>query len=197
VVAAILVQCRREADTRSPEAERHSVGAHRGHTATGAVVIGGLVVIGAVAIGMVATGMVAIGAAVIGGLVAIGAVATGAATNPFLSEDLVFPSSTGIPITVTIRTATVRTPMGTGMTLPTVTAMIITALPLTGTDTTAVKATATAVKATGTATKATGTATRAMAMATGATAMTIKAKATTIKPTAMAIDLRLSSYSAD
>ena len=169
MVAGILAQCRREADTRSPEAERHSVGAHRGHTATGAAVIGGLVVIGgAVAIGaaviggLVVIGAVATGAAVIGGLVVIGAVATGAATSPFLSADLVFRSSTGIPITAIIRTiitATVRTRMGTGMTLRTVTAMIITALPLTGTDT------------------------------------AIKAAATTIKPTAMAIDLPLSSYS--
>ena len=180
VVAGILAQCRREADTRSPEAERHSVGAHRGHTATGAAVIGGLVVIG---------GAVAIGAAVIGGLVVIGAVATGAATSPFLSADLVFRSSTGIPITAIIRTiitATVRTRMGTGMTLRTVTAMIITALPLTGTDTTAIKDMATAIKATATAIRAT---------AVKGTDTAIKAAATTIKPTAMAIDLRLSSYS--
>src|SRR5438067_5469461 len=103
VVAGILAQCRREADTRSPEAERHLVGPPRGHTATGAAVIG------VVATGMAATGMAATGAAV------IGAVATGAAaigdimvdsleTNPFLSADLVFRSSMGIPITVTIRT---------------------------------------------------------------------------------------------
>src|SRR5438094_5304549 len=168
VVAGILAQCRREADTRSPEAERHSVGPPRGHTATGAAVIG-VVATGAAVMGAVATGVAAIGAA------AIGVAAIGVATNPFLSADLVFRSSTGIPITVPIHTATVPTPMGTDMTLRTVTAMIITALPLTGTDTTATKATATAVKRTDTA---------------------IKAAATTIKPTAMAIDLRLSSYSA-
>src|SRR5881227_1378984 len=95
VVAGILAQCRREADTPSPEAERHSVGPPRGHTATGAAVIG-----------VVATGVAAIGAAAIG-----------VAANPFLSADLVFRSSTGIPITVTIHTATVPTPTGTGMTL--------------------------------------------------------------------------------
>ena len=185
VVAGILAQCRREADTRSPEAERHSVGAHRGHTATGAAVIGGLVVIG--------------GAAVIGGLVVIGAVATGAATSPFLSADLVFRSSTGIPITAIIRTiitTTVLTHMGTGMTLRTVTAMVITAVPLTGTATTAVKGTGTAVKDMATATKATAMAVKGTAMAIKGTDTAIKAAATTIKPTAMAINLRLSSYSA-
>src|SRR5438552_5686098 len=129
VVAGILAQCRREADTPSPEAERHSVGPPRGHTATGAAVIG-----------VVATGAAVIGAVAIG-VAAIGAAAIGVATNPFLSADLVFRSSTGIPITVTIHTATVPTPKGTGMSLRTVTAMIITALPLTGTDTTAIKGT--------------------------------------------------------
>ena len=73
-----------------PEAERHSAAAE-----TGAVAIG------AVATGAVATGAVAIGAAVIGAAV-IGA----AVTNSSLPVDLVFRSSTGIPLTGTIRTAT-------------------------------------------------------------------------------------------
>ena len=58
VVAGILAQCRREADTRSPEAERHSVGPPRGHTATGAAVIG-VVATGAAVIGAVASGVAA------------------------------------------------------------------------------------------------------------------------------------------
>src|SRR5438093_7494296 len=183
VVAGILAQCRREADTRSPEAERHLVGPPRGHTATGAAVIG------AVATGMVATGAAAIGDIMVDSL----------ETNPFLSADLVFRSSMGIPITVTIRTiitTTVLTHMGTGMTLRTVTAMVITAVPLTGTATTAVKGTGTAVKDMATATKATAMAVKGTAMAIKGTDTAIKAAATTIKPTAMAINLRLSSYSA-
>jgi peptidoglycan hydrolase-like protein with peptidoglycan-binding domain len=77
-------------------------------------------------------------------------------TNPFLSVDLVFRSSTGIPITGTIRT---------------VTNTIITASPVTATDTTAIKATdTTAIKDTATA---------------------IKDMATANKDTATAINLRL------
>ena len=65
-----------------PEEERHSAAAHQEHSVTGAV-----------AIGAVVTGMAAIGA------VAIGAAVVGAATNSSLPVDLVFRSSTGIPIT--------------------------------------------------------------------------------------------------
>src|SRR5260370_37709183 len=83
-------------------------------------------------------------------------------TNPFLSVDLVFRSSTGIPITGTIRT---------------VTNTIITAHPVTGTDSTAIKATAT------TAIKDTATANKDTTMAN--------------KDTTTASNLRLSSYKAD
>ena len=136
MVAGILVQCRREADKRSPEAEPHSAGAHRGHTATGVAPIRGLVVIGAVAIGaaliggLVVIGTVAIGAGVIGGVVVvIGAAATGAAASPSLSADLVFRSSRILTMatTRTTVTATAPTPTVTGMTLRTVMALIITA----------------------------------------------------------------------
>jgi peptidoglycan hydrolase-like protein with peptidoglycan-binding domain len=85
-------------------------------------------------------------------------------TNPFLSVDLVFRSSTGIPITGTIRT---------------VTNTIITASPVTATDTTAIKATdTTAIKATDTT-------------AIKDTATAIKDMATANKDTATAINLRL------
>jgi hypothetical protein len=119
-----------------PEEERHSAAAHQEHSVTGAVVTG------AVVTGAVVTGMAAIGAAVIG-----------AATNSSLPVDLVFRSSTGIPITGTIR-------------------MVITASPLTATAITAVKGTATtAIK--GTAIKAT-----ALTTATKGTTATTKGTAT-------------------
>ena len=132
-----------------PEEERHSAAAHQEHSVTGAVVIGagvtGMAAIGRVVIGAGVTGMAAIGAAVIG-----------AATNSSLPVDLVFRSSTGIPITGTIR-------------------MVITASPLTATATTAIQGTAiTAVKGTATtAIKAT-----ALTTATKGTTATTKGTAT-------------------
>jgi hypothetical protein len=90
--------------------------------------------------------------AVIGGVAVIGAAAIGAAigdividspvaTNSSSAVDLVFRSSTGIPIT-----GTALTPM---VTLRTRTTMIITANPLTDTAT-AIKDTATVIKDTAT-----------------------------------------------
>src|SRR5206468_1316503 len=140
-----------------PEAERHSAAAHREHSATGAV---------------------ATGAAVIGA--AIGGAIDFPITNPFLSVDLVFRSSTGIPITATIHPLITRTamtpaiiPMGT--TLRMVMDTIITASPLTDTAT-VIKGTAPVIKG---------------------TAPVIKGTAPVIKATAPAIDLRLRSCSAD
>ena len=134
-----------------PEAERHSAAARREHSATGAVVIGA-----------VATGAVVIGAGVIGAA-GVGAAGIGAApmANPFLSADLVFRSSTGIPITGTIRT---------------VTNTIITASPVTATATTAIQGTAT------TATKGTAT-----AATKGTTATTNGTATAATKGTATAI----------
>jgi hypothetical protein len=150
-----------------PEEERHSAAAHQEHSVTGAVVTGA-VVTGMAAIGAVAIGMAAIGAAVIG-----------AATNSSLPVDLVFRSSTGIPITGTIR-------------------MVITASPLTATAITAVKGTATtaikgttAIKATAltTATKGTTATTKDTTAATKgiAPAATKDTATATTKGTATAI----------
>ena len=126
-----------------PEAERHSAAAHQEHSVTGAVVIG----------------MAAIGAVVIGAGV-IGAAVIGAATNSSLPVDLVFRSSTGIPITGTIR-------------------MVITASPLTATATTAIKATAlTAIQGTA-ITAVQGTATTAITKGTAPVATKGTATATT------------------
>jgi hypothetical protein len=179
-----------------PEAERHSAAAQREHSATGAVVIGavatgavvtGAVATGAVVIGAVVTGAVAIGAVVTGAVVT-GAVIIGAAiggamdfpmTNPFLSVDLVF-RSTRILITGTIRTTITATALThPGIILRTgTTTMIIPAVPLTGTATTAIKAMA--IKA----------------MAIKATVIKVTViKVTVIKATV--INLRLRSYSAD
>jgi len=128
-----------------PEAERHSAAA-----ATGAVAIG------AVATGAAVIGAVAIGAAVIGA-VAIGA----AVTNSSLPVDLVCRSSTGIPLTGTIRTA-------------------ITAIKATATATT--KGTATTATTKGTATtattKGTATATTKGTATTATTKGTVTATAT-------------------
>ena len=87
-----------------PEAERHSAAAATGAVETGAVETG------AVKTGAVKTGAVATGAAV---------------TNSSLPVDMVLRSSTGIPLTGTIRTATTA---------------------IKGTVTTAIKGTATATK---------------------------------------------------
>jgi len=204
-MADILARCRGVA-RRSPEAEQHSAATHREHSATGAVATGavvtgavvtGAVATGAVAIGAVVTGAVVTGAAVTGavvtGAVVIGAVVIGAAiggamdfpmTNPFLSVDLVF-RSTRILITGTIRTTITATALThTGIILRTgTTTMIIPAVPLTGTATTAIKAMA--IKA----------------MAIKATVIKVTViKVTVIKATvikATVINLRLRSYSAD
>jgi hypothetical protein len=131
-----------------PEAERHSAAAATGAVATGMA-----------AIGAVVTGMAAIGAAV------VGAAVIGAATNSSLPVDLVFRSSTGIPITGTIR-------------------MVITASLLTVTATTAIKATALTTATKGTTAITKGTATAATKGTTAATEGTATA---TTKGTATAI----------
>ena len=126
-MADILARCRGVA-RRSPEAHRHTVA--------------GLTVAG---ITLARIGVVAIGAAAIG--VAIGVIIIIVASlviSSSFSAGLVFRSS-GILIMVTIRTIT-----ATAMAMVIPTGMIITAGPLTGTDT-AVKGTDTAIKGTDTA----------------------------------------------
>ena len=138
-MADILARCRGVA-RRSLEAHRHTVA---GLTVAGLTVAG---------ITLARIGVVAIGAAAIG--VAIGVIiiiVASLVTSSSFSAGLVFRSS-GILIMVTIRTIT-----GTAMAMAIPTGMIITAGPLTGTDT-AVKGTDTAIKGTDTAIKGTDTA---------------------------------------
>lgn len=127
--------------------ERHSAAADQEHSIIGAVVIGA-VVTGTVAIGAVAIGMAVIGMAVIG-----------AGANSSFPVDLVFRSSTGIPITGTIRTVTnTATTAIQGTVTTAIQGMATTAIQ--GTATTAIHGTATAIRGTGiTATKETATAT--------------------------------------
>ena len=122
---------------------RRSLEAHR-HTVAGITVAG----ITLARIGVVAIGAAAIGVAI--GVIIIIIVASLVTSSAF-SAGLVFRSS-GILIMVTIRTIT-----ATAMAMVSPTGMIITAGPLTGTDT-AVKGTDTAIKGTDTAIKGTDTA---------------------------------------
>ena len=121
-MADILARCRGVA-RRSPEAHRHTVAG----------------------IGVAVITVVAIGAATIG-VAAIGAIIDLPVISSFSLATLVIRFSTGIPLTGTIRTTTTATAMVTP------TGLIITAGPLTDTDTaTAIRGTATPIKGTATA----------------------------------------------